>query len=97
MGETCVLSCIAFNTTNSSTHHHIVLQRNTWRADAGLTVDLSSMKAVSIDAEHQEITVQGKAILYMHGPRPAHVAELEQLTPATTVSQAINLQLLHEP
>lgn len=36
-----------------------MMQRNTWRADGGLTVDLSTMKAVSVDAERQEITVQG--------------------------------------
>ena len=40
-----------------------MLQRNSWRADRGLTVDLSTMNAVRVDAARQEITAQGWAAL----------------------------------
>ena len=46
-----------------------ILQRNLWRADRGLTVDLSAMNAVHVDAANQEISVQGQLQLCMHsGP-----------------------------
>lgn len=39
-----------------------MLQRNIWRADKGMTVDLSAMNAVRVDAVKHEISVQGEAV-----------------------------------
>lgn len=39
-----------------------MLQRNIWRADKGMTVDLSAMNAVHVDVVKQEISVQGEAV-----------------------------------